>query len=157
MINESDIGKQLAIFRPGEAARRMPRWQFVLGKDGRCLAIITYSIPGQPWRHNLQRTMQTTLDHNLTQEIFDEVKKLPTAAPQDCLPNEVLWSDMAEKCNAITRDQATNTLCYTITVYDDKGVSARHFAMKEDSKVLRNSLLYRTVAPLMEPYETLLP
>jgi len=142
----------LYFFRPGEAARSLPRWQFGLDQTGRCGATLTYPIEGMPWRHCRTRSMDATLDTFTTSTIFAEVASMPVNAPSECLPNDLLWSDAAEKCNGVTRDRATGTLCLTLGISDEHGTFQTYFSMREDSPALLGSVVYRVVTGLLAPY-----
>ncbi|MCA9200190.1 MAG: hypothetical protein KDA87_21775, partial [Planctomycetales bacterium] len=65
-----------------------------------------------------------------------------------------LWSDTSEKANGITRDIATNTLCYTMGIYDIDGQPIEYYSMRENSLALLGSKLFNTVADLIAEYET---
>ncbi|MEI8288758.1 MAG: hypothetical protein WCH99_04750 [Verrucomicrobiota bacterium] len=149
--------QHLYFFRPGEAARSLPRWQFSLDETGRCGAMLTYPIVGMPWRHCRTRSMEATLDAFTTATIFAEVASMPATAPDQCLPTEVLWSDSTEKCNGITRDRATDTLCLTLGISDEHGAFQTYFSMREDSPVLLGSVVHRVVTGLLAPYVGLFP
>lgn len=144
-------------FRPGEAARSLPRWQFGLDRTGRCGATLTYPIEGMPWRHCRTRSMEATLDAFTTSAIFAEVASMPDTAPSECLPSDVLWSDSTEKCNGITRDRASGTLCLTLGISDEHGKFQTYFSMREDSPALLSSVFYRVVTGLLAPYVGLFP
>jgi hypothetical protein len=107
-------GRHLYAFRPGESARNLPRWQFGLQEDGRGSVLITYPIPGMPWRRNPMSLREVTLDLETTKALFDEVLALPSAYPGDCIPHEALWADHTEKANAITRDEEMRIIDYVV-------------------------------------------
>ena len=96
--------------------------------------------------------MEATLDASTTAAIFTEVASIPTTAPGECLSNDVLWSDSTEKCNGITRDRATGTLCLTLGISDEHGTFQTYFSMREDSPVLLGSVVHRVVTGLLAPY-----
>ena len=87
--------------------------------------------------------------------LFAEIHRIRAEHPAECLSNEQLWSDASEKANGITRDRATGTLCYSIAIYVDAGQPEDAYALREDSKALLESSLYRTISSLIEPYEKL--
>jgi len=101
--------------------------------------------------------MEATLDVFTTESIFAEVASVPHTAPAECLPNEVLWADHTEKCNAITRDQATNTLCLTLYVSDEHGAYTSYYCLREDSPALLSAIVFRVVTGLLAPYLGLFP
>lgn len=146
------MNDRLHYFRPGEAARMLARCQFGLDSTGQCGSIITYPIKGYPWRRNPVRHLDFQLTVEDASLLFDEVRTMRARNPDQCL-TEGLWSDLSEKGNGITRDLATNTLCYTLGIYSEAGEKVEYFSMKEDSQALRSSLIFRTVADLMAPYE----
>lgn len=149
--------KHFFFFHPGEAARGLPRWQFGLEPSGRYGAVITYPIAGLPWRRHRQRTMEATLDAFTTDVLFTEVAAMPTTAQAECLPNEVLWADHTEKCNATTRDCATNTLCLTLYISDENGAYTSYFCLRDDSAALLSSVVFQVVRGLLAPYLGLFP
>ncbi|GAC1376713.1 MAG: hypothetical protein NVS3B3_16190 [Aquirhabdus sp.] len=152
--------RQLFFFRPGEAARGLPRWQFGLFNTGLAGATLTYPVAGMSWRwrHCHHQYMNVTLDSFTTEAIFKEVEAMMMNAPEECLPNEALWSDVTEKANGITRDRATSTLCLTFSILElSTNTTSCYFAMKEDSPVLLNSIVYRVVNGLLAPYLGLYP
>jgi len=140
--------EQIYLFRPGEERRLLARMQFELRRDGKCSASFTYPIPGYPWRRNVIKGDSWQIETDLAQSIFQEVEQLPVQYPDLCLPNERLWADHTEKGNAITRDQDTNTLCFTIGII----VAGREFrvlySMCETEQALQESTLLRTVKNL---------
>jgi len=98
-------GKELSILSPGEASRSLPRWDFRMGEDGYCGALVILPIPGLSWRHASQRIIEWHLDRETASAVIEEALSLPVRFPQDCLPNERLWSDKSEPANGITRDR----------------------------------------------------
>jgi len=149
------MSEHLYYFRPGEAARMLARCQFGLEPDGRCGASMTYPIKGYPWRHNPVCSYEFHLSPKEALELFDEVKTMQARFPEDCLGNDVLWSDTSEKANGITRHVKTGKLCHTLGVFQAPGVAVVCFSMEEDSVALCSSRLYTTVAKWIAPYETL--
>lgn len=71
------------------------------------------------------------------------------------MSREQLWSDSTEKANGITRDRATNTLCYTIGIMVEYEEPEEYYAMREDSPALLGSQLFTVVSKLIEPHEAL--
>ena len=147
----TDFSDESFVFHPGEAARSLPRWQFLLDEDGRCGVAFTYPIPGLHWRHNRRKHADTPLDHAATMALFENAIALPTQFPKECLRNEELWADMTERGNSITRDKQNNSLCLTIGV-SERGQWLCYYAMPEASPALLGSKLYRVVSSLLEPY-----
>lgn len=147
------MGKHLFYFRPGEEARMLARCQFGVSADGRCGATLTYPIKGHPWRRNIVRSFEFELPEETKALLFDEVKRIGTEYPAECLSNDQLWSDSSEKANGITRDRATGKLCYTIAIYGSDGETESYFSIREDSEALVNSVLYKVVSRLIEPHE----
>lgn len=137
-------GKSLFIFRPGEAARNLPRWECKMDEEGRCGAHVRISIPGVSWRHTQTRTLAWHLDPETASALIEEALSLPMRFPQDCLSNDRLWSDSSEPANAITRDRETDTLCVTLSV-DERGQHLTYYSLKENSAVLLGSNIYREV------------
>lgn len=132
----------------------LARCQVGLCIDGACLVIMTYPIKGYPWRRNPMKTFNFQLPRTEASELFVEVESIRKQYPDECL-TDGLWSDMTEKANGITRDVATNTLCYTIGIYDVDGQSREYYSLKEDSDALLESLLHKTVTRLVAEFEFL--
>jgi len=149
------MNRHLFYFRPGEEARMLARCQFSVGEDGRCGAILTYPIKGMPWRRNVVRSYEFCLPEETKALLFADVHRIRTEFPAECLSNEQLWSDSSEKANGITRDRATGTLCYSIAIYVEGGKPEESYALRENSKALLESVLYRTISALTTPYEKL--
>jgi len=149
------MSRHLFVFRPGEEARLLARCQFGASVDGRCGAFLTYPIKGYPWRRNPRKSVESQLTPNDTELLFAEPSRILAQYPEHCLPNEALWSDSSEKANSITRDRATNTLCWTVGVMAEHAKSEAYFALRENSPALTNSALYRHVMALIAPYEQL--
>jgi hypothetical protein len=137
-------GKSLSIFRPGEAARNLPRWQFKMDEDGHCGAYVSIPIPGISWRHTRTRTLEWYLDPEAASALIDEALSLPIRFPQDCLANDRLWSDSSEPANGITRDRETDALCLTFSVFE-RGQRLTYYALKENSAALLGSGLHRDI------------
>jgi hypothetical protein len=149
------VTHQIFFFRPGEESRMLARCQFGLKSDGECGAILTYPMKGLPWRRNPAKSYEFHLDATTTAKLFEEVRTLKASHPQDCLAGDELWNDASEKANGVTRDKASGTLCYTIALIDEGGMTIDSFSMRENSDVLVRSMLFRTVADLVRPFEQL--
>jgi hypothetical protein len=147
--------RHLFYFRPGEEARMLARCQFGLGLDGKGGALLTYPIKGMPWRRNIMKSYDFNFSQETTTLLFSEVHRIRTEFPSECLSIEQLWSDSSEKANGITRDRQTGTLCYSIAIYVERGEPEDSYALRENSEALLQSALYRTVSPLIAPYEKL--
>ncbi len=137
-------GKHLQVFRPGEAARNLPRWQFVLREGDSAGALITYPVPGTTWRHARVRNVEISLDPTEMAELIPSAQSTLAQFPKDCLQNEGLWADASEKANSITRDSQTNTLCVTVTL-SEKSVSLFNYSLPETSLVLTNARFYQII------------
>lgn len=148
--------KYLFFFRPGEESRMLARCQFTLNMNGACSAIMTYPIKGNPWRRNICRHYNFTLDEETTTLLFSEFFRIWRDFPGECIPNNQTWSDTSEEVNNITRDRKSNTLCYSIGIYsEDTGDWEEYFWIRENSEVLLNSELYKIISDLITPYEKL--
>lgn len=147
--------RHLYYFRPGEEARMLARCQFGASENGSSGATFTYPIRGYPWRHNVVKSYAFSLGETTTALLFAEVHRLKAQHPEQCLTNDLLWSDSSEKANGITRDRATGTLCYTIGIMVEHDTPEADFSMREDSEALRSSDLYKIISKLIEPYEKL--
>lgn len=144
-------GKHMYVFRPGEASRNQPRWQFGLEEDGRCGVILTYPISGLPWRHTRKKAINFQLTQADAMALFNEIATLGAEFPQECLGNEQLWADTTERGNSITRDKDSNSLCITLGIME-RGQWTLYYALREDSHVLRDSRFYRVIMELISPY-----
>ncbi len=149
------MAKHIFIFRPGEERRMLARCQFGLSENGSCGATFTYPIKGYPWRRNIVKSYELDIDTETGNLLFSEIRRLKNEYPEECLSNDQLWSDSSEKANGITRDRDTNTLCYTIGIMVEYEEPDEYYSMREDSKALLNSELFKVITNLLSPYETL--
>ena len=99
------------------------------------------------------KNLSFSIEPELASVLFLEISEIRKKFPGKCL-TEHLWSDTSEKANGITRDVATNTLCYTMGIYDIDGKPIEHYSLRETSLALLGSKLYNTVAELIANYET---
>lgn len=141
-------GKHLFVFHPGQRARNQPRWQFGLEENGRCGVTVTRPISGMAWRRVDHSQREAKLDVETTRSLFDGAMTLPDAFPKDCFGHEDLWTDMAEKGNAITRDRINNALCLTIGVME-RGQWLCDFGVAETSQALLDLPLMRVINGLL--------
>ncbi len=146
--------KHIFFFRPGEERRMLARCQFYLSEDGSCAATFTYPIEGYPWRRNIVRNHCFIIDEETKKLLFLEIRRIKKEFPNECLSNNQLWSDRLEKANGITRDKATNTLCYTIGIMVENAEPEEYYAIREDSEALLSSQLFRVISNLIKPYES---
>lgn len=144
---------QVFLFRPGEERRRLARMQFGLHRDGNCSALFTYPIPGFPWRHNAIQTGAWQIEPDLARAIFLEIEDLPLSHPDICLADDHLYSDHAEKANAITRDRDTHALCYAIGIIQSRGEFRLRYSVRETEEAFQCSTLLRTVKDLTAALE----
>ena len=144
---------QVYLFRPGEERRLLARMQFGLHRDGNCMALFTYPIPGFPWRHNVIKTGSWRIEPDLTRAIFREIEDIPVCQPGICLAHDKLYSDQTEKGNGITRDRDTNTLCYAIGIIQSGGEFRIRYSVRETEEALQQSTLLRTVKDLTAALE----
>ena len=133
----------------------LARCQFGLKRDGKCGAMMTYPIKGYPWRRNPVHSYEFRLKPEEATELFEEVAAMRNRYPDQCLENEALWSDQAEKANGITRHSRTGKLCHTLAIYRASGEAVVYFSMEEDSPALCGSRIYRTVTALIAAHEKL--
>jgi len=140
--------RSVVIYHPGEAARRLPRWQLRISEDGGCGAGLWFPIPGMTWRYTRQRAFADQLDLSIAARLLDEVKTLPIQFPEECLSTDELWADSSEQANSITRDRATNTLCLTLDYWENG--QHHYFRMRENSPALCDSELFRVVSSLVQ-------
>ena len=134
----------------------LARCQFGCDEDiGSCGATLTYPIKGMPWRHNITRSYSFDLGAKTIADLFVEVSRIRREYPQECLGDKALWSDFSDRTNAVTRDRATDTLCYTMGIYRDGGEAEDYYCLRENSEALLSSQLFRIFCSLLEPYELL--
>lgn len=132
----------------------LARCQLNIDEHGACRAMLRYPVKGYPWRRNICRKYDFTLDEKTTALLFAEVFRIKRDFPEACLSSEETWSDTSEKANNISRDRASNTLCYTIGVISgDWAVREEYFSIREDSEALLKSELYKILSALIAPYE----
>ncbi len=150
--NTNDIppGKRLDIFSPGEAAKSIPRCQFGFHEDGGCVAFITSPVPGYGWRPARTRPVAVKPDRSQILEMLREALAMPEQHPAECIPHEALWSDSSEAGNGITRDQATDTRCITIAVYEGDEPQC-YYSMRHNSPAWLDSTMRRTISSLIKP------
>lgn len=146
-------GKQLVVFRPGEAARGLPRLQFGVWEDGRSGVAVDHPVPGGTWRHSRPKHFEFQFSVSEVGALIDSALKLPWEFPESILRHEDLWADASEKANSITRDCRTNTLCVTVSVHE-RGQAVCYYSLLETCPVLLNSRFYTV---LMERFALLTP
>jgi hypothetical protein len=146
----------LFYFRPGLESRMLARCQFGCDEDiGSCGATLTYPIKGMPWRRNIMRRYAFDLAPNVITTLFAELSRIRREYPKECLETEALWSDLSDRGNAVTRDRATGTLCYTLGIYRGDGGTEDYYCLREDSEALLTSDIFKTFSALTAPYEVL--
>ena len=134
-------GRQLIVFRPGEAARGLPQLQFGVHEDGRAGGFFSPPVPGGTWRHSRPQVFEFKFSAAEAAELIDSALKLPLEFPAAILHHDDLWADASEKANSITRDCRTNTLCVTVNVYE-RGQQLAYYALREHCPVLLGSRFY---------------
>lgn len=145
-------GKQLLIFRPGEAARNLPRVQFGLWEDGRAGGFIKLPPhPGLTWRYASSEQFEVQFTSEEAKALIESVQATARDGAQDCLAHEDLWADSTEQANSITRDRRTNTPCLTISI-SERGKALCYFSMREDSPVLLQSHFYQVIFSAVEAH-----
>ena len=149
------MNKHLFYFRPGEEKRMLARCQFGLSESGVCGATFTYPIKGYPWRRNIMKSYNFSIDEGTSILLFNEVRRLRNEHPEECLDRAQLWSDSSEKANGITRDRMSNTLCYTIGIMIERREPEEYFSIRENSPALLESEIFKIISALIEPYEKL--
>jgi hypothetical protein len=143
--------RQLVVFRPGEAARNSPRWQFGL-RDGDSASVhIAYPIPGMTWRHTRETSVEIKLDPKAESEIWESATATLADFPADCLQNDDLWADPSEKANSITRTRDGDLLCVSVTLWE-RGALVWDYALPEASLVLRNAKFYQIISKALAPH-----
>jgi hypothetical protein len=143
--------KHLLVFRPGEAARNLPRWQFGLREGESAGATITHPLPGSTWRYTRSRSVEIKLDPAQIAELIQSVHSTLADFPEDCLKHDVLWNDTSEKANAIRRDLRTNSLCVSITL-SEREVTLCNYSLPETSPVLIGATFYQVITRSLAPY-----
>jgi hypothetical protein len=146
-------GQHLHIFHPGEAARDLPKWQFVLEENGRCGVRMEFPIPGMTWRHTRHSAVSLQIDQTAAAALFQSAIALPLQFPSECLKGAELWADATERANSNTRDRQSNSLYLTIGVWE-RGQYKTYYSMPENSRALLDSELYRGVSSLLKPLLT---
>ncbi len=146
-------GRHVMVSHPGDAARKLPRWQFRLSEDGNCGGGLYFPIPGMTWRHTRRKEFQVALGPAIIQAALDDAETMPSRFPNECLSNDECWADAGEPANSITRDRRTDTLCLTIDVWERD--QHKYYHVRENSSALSESNLYRTIVSLLQPYLTL--
>jgi peptidylprolyl isomerase len=138
-------GKHLSIFRPGEAARGLSRWQIDLLEHGLGRMVFTHPQPGLQWRHARPESVAVRMEPKEAAAVFESVLATPGAFPQECLSNEECWADSSEPANSIPRVQRTNTPCLWVAV-SERGRTLCNFYLREDSPALLGSRFYQIVS-----------
>jgi hypothetical protein len=154
-LDTPPVARHLYYFRPGEESRMLARCQFGVNPEGRCGATFTYPIKGYPWRRNVIRSYAFDITPETRELLFDEVHRILVEFPAECLAEDALYSDTAERANGITRDRLTHTLCYTVGIFLKGGKPEDNYSIRESSPALLNSQLYKIVSALIAPYEKL--
>lgn len=119
-----------------------------------CGATLTYPIKGMPWRRNVIRSYSFDLEPIVISRLFAEVSRIRREYPNECL-SEGLWNDFSDKANVVTRDSATDTLCYTLGIYRGDGDTEDYYCLRENSDALISSEIFKTFSALTSPYEVL--
>jgi hypothetical protein len=88
----------------------------------------------------------------LVAELFDEALQLPIRAPDDCLSNDQLWSDLSEPSNGITRDRASDTACATVWVQHHSERLA-YYSIKTNQPIWLNSAMNKVVVKLVAVFD----
>lgn len=143
-LNRIPAGKQLVVFRPGEAARNLPRLQFGVFEDGRAGGFVSYPVPGGTWRHSRPRPFDFQLSETEAKQLINAVLRLSEESPNGLLRHDDLWADATEKANSITRSRRTDELCITINVCE-RVEQVCYFALPESSPLLLNADFYKVL------------
>lgn len=144
-------GKQLLVFRPGEAAQNLPRWQFGLREGDAAGAAITYPLPGLTWRHARVRHVELKFDTTEKEEVIQSAQATLAEFPNECLQHVDLWADASEKANSISRDRRTNSLCVSISLWE-RGVLLLNYALPQTSAILAGAKFYQIISKALAPY-----
>ncbi len=144
-------GKTLLVFRPGEAAENVARWQFSLREGSSAGATVTYPVPRTTWRHARIKQVDAHLSSSELNEVLESAQAILSKFPAECLGLDDLWADSSEKANSITRDRKTNSRCVTICLWE-RGVLIFHYALPECSEILKASPLFRIISRELAPY-----
>lgn len=112
------LAKQLLVFRPGEAACNVARWQFGLRERDSVAGVqITYPVQGATWRYARPKCFELDLGLAKAAEVLQSAQATFSDNPNTCLRNGQTWADASEKANSITRDRATDSPCVTVCVF----------------------------------------
>ena len=144
--------RHLYAFRPGEAAKKYPRWQFGLRPDGKCGALITHHIPNVAWRHAITKNYESEISKEETDLVFCDLYDFKVKHPEACL-KEGLWADSSEKANSITRDQATNTLCLTFSISKENGDYETYYSVRETFSPLYEAAFFEIIMRELLKYD----
>ena len=146
------IRKQLLVFRPGEAARNLSRWQFAYHEDGNGSgAIITTPRPRVSWRYARIRHVQISFSKPEGDALIQSVENTFARFENACLKNEDLWVDASEVANAITRDKLTNALCLTMTLAEGRNIYC-NYSLPETSPILLQAKFYLMITQAIKPH-----
>lgn len=143
---------KLMYFRPGDKSKMLVRFQFGF-EDCQSGVLLTYPLPDYTWRYAIGKYHSFSLPISLQNKLFQEVIDIRKNHPNECLDTDDLYNDASEPTNGITRDRKTHTACYSIILIEGDGSFVDYYSLKEDSDVLINSLLFKTVKATLAPYE----
>ena len=143
----------LHIFRPGIAAVGVPRCQISINESGHVCGAITRPIPGHGWRRAPMKFVELESVDVPVNELIEEALQLPLRAPDDCLSDDQLWSDLSEPSNGITRDRETDTACVTVWVQHESERLA-YYSIKTDQPTWLNSAMNKVVVNLLAEFDS---
>lgn len=143
---------KLMYFRAGDKSKMLARFQFGF-ECCQAGVLLTYPLPDYTWRHAVYKSHTFSLSIGLQNKLFQEVIDIRKNYPNECLDTDDLYSDASEPTNGITRDRKSHTACYSIVLTEDDGSFVDYYSLKEDSRALLNSLLFKTVKASLAPYE----
>lgn len=130
----------ISVFIPGIAAESRPRVQMSLSSSGPSGAMITRARPDGSWRKAPTVCVSCDFEAAEFSNLLDEATTLPDLFPDESLANDLLWADASETANSVTRDQATDTPCISISVALP-GKHPVHYSVKQDSAAWTGSIL----------------
>jgi hypothetical protein len=147
----SSNGNLMTVFIPGSVQDSKVRCQLTISSDGRASGFITRPRPDGSWRKCSLTPVWLTADPELCMQLIAEIRTYSEQLPDECLANDVLWSDSSEPANGIAKDLATDTPCISIS-FGDYGADQQHFSIKSTSGIWRDSILRAELLRLLEEH-----
>ena len=103
------------------------------------------------WRQTRKKGVELTVGPAQLVEMLQSVQSTLAEFPNECLFEDQLWSDSSEKANGVTRDRLTDSLCVTVTLWD-QGVRVCHYSLPEESSILLGARFYQVITSALAPH-----